>query len=73
MKPPARPRNRRLRTLATLAAATLAVAGASVLVSNLAQAAETTVQGASTADGGRVVQYADRGGANQQWQLVRAG
>jgi hypothetical protein len=28
------------------------------------------VQGASTADGGKAVQYADWGGANQQWQLV---
>ena len=31
------------------------------------------VQGASTADGGRVVQYTDWGGANQQWQLARVG
>ena len=31
------------------------------------------VQGASTADGGNVVQYADWGGTNQQWQLVRIG
>ncbi|MBO3086669.1 family 43 glycosylhydrolase, partial [Cellulomonas fengjieae] len=31
------------------------------------------VQGASTADGANVVQYADWNGANQQWQLVRLG
>ncbi|MEU4746944.1 non-reducing end alpha-L-arabinofuranosidase family hydrolase, partial [Actinosynnema sp. NPDC023658] len=31
------------------------------------------VQGASTADGGNVVQYSDWGGSNQQWQLVRVG
>ena len=31
------------------------------------------VQGASTADGGNVVQYADWNGTNQQWQLVRVG
>jgi hypothetical protein len=31
------------------------------------------VQGASTADGGNLVQYTDRGGANQQWRLVRVG
>ena len=29
------------------------------------------VQNASTADGGNIVQYADWGGNNQQWQLVR--
>ncbi|SDZ46309.1 Ricin-type beta-trefoil lectin domain-like, partial [Micromonospora pattaloongensis] len=31
------------------------------------------VQGASTADGANIVQYADWNGANQQWQLVRVG
>ncbi|MEV4561353.1 glycoside hydrolase family 9 protein [Kitasatospora sp. NPDC049285] len=31
------------------------------------------VQGASTTDGGKAVQYADRDGANQQWQLVPVG
>jgi hypothetical protein len=31
------------------------------------------VQGASTADGGNIVQYADWNGANQQWQLVPVG
>ncbi len=31
------------------------------------------VQGASTADGGNIVQYDDWGGTNQQWQLVRVG
>jgi beta-xylosidase len=31
------------------------------------------VQNASTADGGPVVQYADWGGTNQQWQLIRVG
>ena len=31
------------------------------------------MQGASTADGGNIVQYADWGGSNQQWQLVRIG
>jgi lysophospholipase L1-like esterase len=31
------------------------------------------VQGASTADGGNIVQYADWNGSNQQWQLVRVG
>jgi hypothetical protein len=31
------------------------------------------VQGASTADGGGVVQYSDWNGSNQQWQLVRVG
>ena len=31
------------------------------------------MQGASTADGGNIVQYADWGGTNQQWQLVRVG
>ena len=31
------------------------------------------VQGASTADGGNIVQYDDWNGANQQWQLVRVG
>jgi hypothetical protein len=31
------------------------------------------VQGASTADGGNVVQYADWNGANQQWQLAKVG
>lgn len=30
------------------------------------------VQNASTADGAKVVQFTDWGGANQQWQLVRA-
>ena len=29
------------------------------------------VQGASTADGGNIVQYDDWNGTNQQWQLVR--
>nr|WP_226653035.1 RICIN domain-containing protein [Streptomyces hydrogenans] len=29
------------------------------------------VQGASTADGGNVVQYTDWGGVNQQWQMVK--
>ncbi|MEU9350718.1 RICIN domain-containing protein [Streptomyces griseoloalbus] len=28
------------------------------------------VRGASTADGGDVVQYTDRGGAHQQWQMI---
>jgi hypothetical protein len=31
------------------------------------------VQGASTADGGNVVQYSDWNGTNQQWQLVKIG
>ena len=31
------------------------------------------VQGASTADGGNIVQYDDWNGTNQQWQLVRVG
>jgi hypothetical protein len=31
------------------------------------------VQGASTADGGNIVQYSDWNGTNQQWQLVRLG
>ena len=31
------------------------------------------VQGASTADGGNIVQYSDWNGSNQQWQLVRVG
>ena len=31
------------------------------------------VQGASTADGGNIVQYDDWDGTNQQWQLVRVG
>ena len=31
------------------------------------------MQGASTADGGNIVQYADWNGTNQQWQLVRVG
>ncbi|MFE5375139.1 RICIN domain-containing protein, partial [Streptomyces mirabilis] len=31
------------------------------------------VDNASTADGAKVVQYTDWGGANQQWQLVRVG
>ena len=31
------------------------------------------VQGASTADGGNIVQYDDWGGTNQQWQFVRVG
>ena len=31
------------------------------------------MQGASTADGGNVVQYSDWNGSNQQWQLVRLG
>ena len=31
------------------------------------------VQGASTADGANIVQYADWNGTNQQWQLVRVG
>ncbi|GAP46547.1 RICIN domain-containing protein, partial [Streptomyces azureus] len=30
------------------------------------------VQDASTADGAKVVQFTDWGGANQQWQLIRA-
>ena len=31
------------------------------------------VQGASTGDGGNIVQYTDWNGANQQWQLVKVG
>ena len=31
------------------------------------------MQGASTADGANIVQYADWNGTNQQWQLVRVG
>ncbi|GAA4621850.1 RICIN domain-containing protein [Cellulomonas oligotrophica] len=31
------------------------------------------VQGASTADGGNIVQYTDWNGTNQQWQLVKVG
>ncbi len=38
---------------------------------NSAKAVE--VQGASTADGGNIVQYADWNGTNQQWQLVPVG
>ena len=31
------------------------------------------VQGASTVDGGNVVQYSDWNGTNQQWQLAKVG
>ena len=48
-------------------------AGGYVRLINRHSGKAVEVQGASTADGANIVQYADWGGTNQQWQLVRVG
>ncbi|PSL52145.1 glucose/arabinose dehydrogenase [Saccharothrix carnea] len=48
-------------------------AGGSVRLLNRASGKAVDVLNSSTADGARVVQLPDTGGANQQWQLVRLG
>ena len=45
---------------------------ASYVLVNRGSGKAVEVQDASTADGAKAVQFTDRGGANQQWQLVRA-
>ncbi|MFJ4979255.1 RICIN domain-containing protein [Streptomyces coeruleorubidus] len=55
----------------TAQAATVDTNAWNVLV-NRGSGKAVEVQNASTADGAKVVQYTDWGGANQQWQLVRA-
>jgi ABC-type multidrug transport system ATPase subunit/poly(3-hydroxybutyrate) depolymerase len=47
------------------------VPGGHVRLINRNSGKAVEVQGGSTADGGSIDQYADRGGANQQWQMIK--